>query len=69
VVAGEGRWENLSHLSMVMGRYGTPKAHGALGVLGPTRMRYGRAVSAVRYVASLMSGMLGYVSGDTDDAE
>ena len=35
VVAGEGRWENLSHLSMVLGRYGTPEARGALGVLGP----------------------------------
>jgi heat-inducible transcriptional repressor len=58
VVAGEGRWENLSHLSMVLGRYGTPQARGALGVLGPTRMRYGRAVSAVRYVASLMSDLI-----------
>ncbi len=58
VVAGEGRWEELSHLSMVIGRYGTPEARGALGVLGPTRMRYGRAISAVRYVAHLMSGLL-----------
>ena len=68
VVAGEGRWEHLSHLSVVIGRYGTPHARGALGVLGPTRMRYGRAVSAVRYVASLMSGMLGHVSSDSDAA-
>jgi len=59
VVAGEGRWENLSHLSMVLARYGTPQARGALGVLGPTRMRYGRAISAVRYMAGLMAGMLG----------
>jgi transcriptional regulator of heat shock response len=29
-----------------------------LGVLGPTRMRYGRAISAVRYVANLMSGLM-----------
>lgn len=58
VVAGEDRWENLSHLSMVLGRYGTPQARGALGVLGPTRMRYSRAISAVRYVAHLMSGLL-----------
>ncbi len=63
VVAGEGRWESLSHLSMVLGRYGTPQARGALGVLGPTRMRYGRAVSAVRYVAGLMSGMLDDIHG------
>jgi len=58
VVAGEGRWENLSHLSMVMSRYGTPQTRGALGVLGPTRMRYGRAVSAVRYVADLLTDLV-----------
>jgi heat-inducible transcriptional repressor len=66
VVAGEGRWENLSHLSVVLGRYGTPHARGALGVLGPTRMRYGRAISAVRYVASLMSDMLDDVYGESE---
>lgn len=64
VVAGEGRWEALSHLSMVLGRYGTPQARGALGVLGPTRMRYGRAISTVRYVAGLMSGLFDDVYGE-----
>ncbi len=67
VVAGEERWDDLSHLSMVLARYGTPNARGALGVLGPTRMRYGRAISAVRYVASLMSGMMGNVYGERPD--
>jgi heat-inducible transcriptional repressor len=51
---------------MVLGRYGTPRARGALGVLGPTRMRYGRAISAVRYVASLMSDMLDDVYGESE---
>lgn len=69
VVAGEGRWESLSHLSVVLGRYGTPRARGALGVLGPTRMRYGRAVSAVRYVADLMSDMLDDVHGEEPEDE
>lgn len=69
VVAGEGRWEALNRLSMVLGRYGTAQAHGALGVLGPTRMRYGRAISTVRYVASLMSGMLGDVYGESELGE
>lgn len=68
VVAGEGRWEALSHLSMVLGRYGTQQTYGALGLLGPTRMRYGRAVSAVRYVAGLMSGLLGDVYGETRES-
>jgi heat-inducible transcriptional repressor len=47
----------------VLARYGTPQARGALGVLGPTRMRYGRAVSAVRYVANLMSDLLDEAHG------
>ncbi|MBN1200744.1 MAG: heat-inducible transcription repressor HrcA [Anaerolineae bacterium] len=67
VVGGEGRWEDLTHLSMVMSRYGTPLAHGALGVLGSTRMRYGRAISTVRYVASLMSDMLDQVYGEPEN--
>jgi len=67
VVAGEGRWESLSHLSMVLARYGTPQTRGALGLLGPTRMRYGHAVSTVRYVASLMTGLLGDVYGENNE--
>jgi heat-inducible transcriptional repressor len=31
---------------------------GALGVVGPTRMLYGRAISAVRFVAELLSDLV-----------
>ncbi len=59
VIAGDGRWEELSHLSMVLSRYGIPgEASGALGVVGPTHIDYGRAVTAVRYIAGLMTEML-----------
>jgi heat-inducible transcriptional repressor len=59
IIGGEGRWEELKGCSMVMARYGVPNfATGALGVLGPTRMPYGRAISAVRYVAELMSDLI-----------
>lgn len=59
VIGGEGRWQELSECSLVLARYGvTGGASGALGVLGPTRMPYERAVSAVRYVASLLSNLL-----------
>jgi heat-inducible transcriptional repressor len=59
MIAGEGRWEELSHTSMVLARYGVQgQATGALGVLGPTRLHYGRAISAVRYVSGLMTDML-----------
>ena len=59
LIAGEGRWNQVRHLSIVLSRYGVNgHATGALAVLGPTRMRYGRAISAVRYVSGLMSNKL-----------
>lgn len=59
VIAGNGRWEELSYLSMVLSRYGIPgQISGAVGVLGPTRINYGRAISAVSYVSTLMTDML-----------
>lgn len=59
LIAGEGRWQELSHLSMVLGRYGLPgRLSGTVGVLGPTHLNYGRSISAVRYVSSLMTNML-----------
>jgi heat-inducible transcriptional repressor len=59
IIGGEGRWEELSHCSMVLARYGVSGfATGALGVLGPRRMAYGRAISAVRFVAELMSDLV-----------
>jgi heat-inducible transcriptional repressor len=58
-IAGDGRWEELNHLSMVLSRYGIPgQVSGALGVVGPTHINYGRAISAVRYVSNLMTDML-----------
>jgi len=59
VIAGNGRWEELSHLSMVLSRYGIPgQISGAVAVLGPTNINYGRAISAVSYISGLMTDML-----------
>jgi heat-inducible transcriptional repressor len=59
VIAGNGRWEELSHLSLVLSRYGIQgQAAGTLGVLGPTHINYGRAISIVRYVSGLMTDMM-----------
>jgi heat-inducible transcriptional repressor len=64
VIGGEGRWEELRDWSMVLARYGlTDHAVGTVGVLGPTRMPYGRVISAVRYVAGLMTGLMYQVYG------
>ncbi|MGD8732056.1 MAG: heat-inducible transcriptional repressor HrcA [Anaerolineales bacterium] len=59
VIGGEGDWDELRDCSMVISRYGAPGfATGAIGVLGPTRMSYGRTISAVRYVAGLLSDLV-----------
>jgi heat-inducible transcriptional repressor len=59
IIGGEGRWEDLSDCSVVLSRYGwSGQMTGLLGVLGPMRMRYGRAISAVRYVADVLSEMV-----------
>ncbi len=59
LIGGEGRWEELSECSMVLSRYGVMgQVTGALGVLGPLHMSYGRAISAVRYIAGLLSDFL-----------
>ncbi len=59
VIAGDGRYEDLSRLSMVLSRYGDPaRMSGAVGVLGPTHINYGRAISTVRYVSNLMTNVL-----------
>jgi heat-inducible transcriptional repressor len=59
LIGGEGTWEDLRDCSMVLGRYGAPGLiTGALGVLGPTRMAYGRTVSTVRFVSGLLSDLV-----------
>lgn len=63
IIAGEGRWEAMSDYGLVLADYGAAEARGAIGVLGPVRMPYERAVSAVRYVADLMSGLLREIYG------
>ncbi|MBN2472838.1 MAG: heat-inducible transcription repressor HrcA [Anaerolineae bacterium] len=69
VIAGEGRWENISLLSIVLSRYGVAgQATGTLGVLGPTRMSYGRAISAVRYMSDVMSNLMIGMYGEDDSS-
>jgi heat-inducible transcriptional repressor len=56
LIAGDGRVPELRDISLVISRYGVEdRATGMLGVVGPVRMAYGRSVSAVRFVAALMS--------------
>jgi heat-inducible transcriptional repressor len=60
VIGGENREDMMRGCSMVLTLYGIPgEVKGALGIIGPTRMQYGRAVSSVRYLGSVMSNLVG----------
>jgi heat-inducible transcriptional repressor len=59
VIGSEGGREELNDYSLVMARYGIAgEASGVLGVIGPMRMQYSRAVSAVRYVSSMLDDLM-----------
>ena len=59
VIAGDGRYEELRDVSIVVARYGVnDHATGILGVVGPVRMGYGRTIGAVRFVSDVMSEMV-----------
>jgi heat-inducible transcriptional repressor len=48
----------LEHASFVAARYGDGETGGIVGVIGPTRMDYRRAISAVRTVSAALSDVL-----------
>jgi len=64
IIGGDGQYEAIDDVSLVLSPYGVQgKASGVLGIMGPTRMAYGRAISTVRYVAQLMDGLIGDLYG------
>jgi heat-inducible transcriptional repressor len=68
IIGGEGRWNELKQYSLVVSPYGVSgAATGALGVMGPMRMPYSRAISTVRYVAGLMSDLFRDLYGDVEE--
>jgi heat-inducible transcriptional repressor len=59
LIGGEGTWDELRQVSVILSRYGNPDvATGTLGVLGPLRMPYGKAISTLRLLSGLMSEMV-----------
>ncbi len=56
IIGEENREEALQDFSLVVGQYGVSgKASGIIGVLGPKRMDYSRAISSVNSVSTLLS--------------
>jgi heat-inducible transcriptional repressor len=64
IIGGEGKWEEFSEVGIVLSRYGIEnEVIGAMGILGPVRMTYGRAVSVIRYMSRLMSNFINDLYG------
>ncbi|MBI1800067.1 MAG: heat-inducible transcription repressor HrcA [Chloroflexi bacterium] len=62
VIGGDERWSDMRDVSLILARYGgMAEATGVVAVLGPLRMSYGRAISTVRFVASVMDGLVEWI--------
>ncbi len=66
IIGRENTNDAMQEVSLVFAPYGKPdRALGLLGVLGPTRMRYPRAIPTVRYLSTLMNELINSHYGDT----
>ena len=62
IIGEENRDSALHDLSLVMSNYGVPdQARGAVGIIGPKRMDYRRAIAAVNYISGLLSELVARV--------
>ncbi|MEK7849070.1 MAG: heat-inducible transcriptional repressor HrcA [Chloroflexota bacterium] len=62
IIGEETQDEALYPLSLVIASYGVvPRVKGFVGVVGPTRMHYARAISAVTYVSNQLSQLVGEI--------
>jgi heat-inducible transcriptional repressor len=67
IIGGENEWDEMKDVSLVVARYGQGgKVGGLLGVIGPTRMQYGRAIAVVRYMTRVMNELLAEMYGYDD---
>ena len=66
IIGRENTNDAMHEVSLIFAPYGAPdRALGLLGVLGPTRMRYPRAIPTVRYLAALMNELINSHYGET----
>lgn len=64
IIGVENPQESFHDTSVIVCRYGVPgEAEGVLGLIGPTRMRYRRALPVVRHAASMLSRFVRRVYG------
>jgi heat-inducible transcriptional repressor len=64
IIGGENSADELKDMSVVVARYGAQEhLSGLVGIVGPTRMQYGRAIAMVRYMTEVLSDLLSELYG------
>jgi heat-inducible transcriptional repressor len=64
IIGGENPAEDLKDMSVVVSRYGVEgQVGGLLGIVGPRRMQYGRAIAVVRYMTQMLNDLLSELYG------
>jgi len=64
IIGKENSAEAIHNCSVVISRYGLPEeAAGIIGVVGPTRMPYGRTMSTVSYLSSVLGKLVAELYG------
>jgi len=59
IIGKENKAEVIQDFSVVISQYGLPQeAVGTIGVIGPTRMPYARAISTISYLSSVLSRLV-----------
>ena len=58
VIGSEHHSPDLQRFSLLVSTYSDGRATGAVGVIGPTRMRYSRAINAVESLSKAISNMV-----------
>jgi heat-inducible transcriptional repressor len=58
VIGSEHHDADLQHFSLVASAYSDGRGTGAVGVIGPTRMRYSRAINAVESLSKAINRMV-----------
>jgi heat-inducible transcriptional repressor len=59
VIGTEHHSADLQHFSLIAATYSDGHGTGAVGVIGPTRMRYSRAINAVDTLSRAINRMVG----------
>jgi heat-inducible transcriptional repressor len=64
-IGSENDAQDLRPFGVIIARYGaSTEVTGLLGILGPTRMPYGRSISTVKYLSEVLTDLLRSVYGN-----